>query len=261
MPVPTYRMLIEYDGTGFAGWQVQPNHLTVQEVLEDALEVVLHERTPVTGSGRTDTGVHARGQVAHFRTTREVDLYRLRWSLNGILPRTVACLALEEAPETFHARYSARQRRYHYYVSTAPRALDRHLRWMVRPAPDFDAMNRAAAHLPGTRDFSAFCRARSETKNRVCTVQWARWVPEERSEDWRFEIVADRFLHGMVRTIVGTLVQVGHGARNVDDLPYMLSSLDRRQAGPAAPAHGLVLEQVRYEEPCFGVQVSTPPDR
>ena len=242
----TYRLLIEYEGTDFRGWQIQRDQPTVQEALEQALETVLKERPSVVGSGRTDTGVHARGQVAHFHTEKPVDAYRLRRSLNGLLPRSIVVLSLEPAAEAFHARYDARRRRYHYYVATEPRALERHLRWLVRPAPDFEAMNRAAQHVTGTRHFGALCRARSETENRVCTVEQARWVAEARPGDWRFEIIADRFLHGMVRAAVGTLIEIGQGKRPEDDLPRVLAAQDRRQAGPAAPAHGLVLEHVDY---------------
>jgi tRNA pseudouridine38-40 synthase len=247
-PVPTYRLLIEYDGAAFSGWQIQPDQPTVQEALEQALAVVLNTRPAVIGSGRTDTGVHAQGQVAHFQTEKQVDTFRLQRSLNGLLPHSIAILALEKVADDFHARYDARLRRYHYHVSTEPRALDRHLRWFVRPAPDFDMMNDAATALLGTRHFGAFCHTRSETRNRICTLHHARWIAEDRPGDWRFEIAADRFLHGMVRAIVGTLVEVGHKKRPADDLVRVLASQDRREAGPAAPAHGLVLETVSYED-------------
>ncbi len=247
-------MLIEYDGRSFSGWQVQADRPTVQEAVERALEVATRGRVAVVGSGRTDAGVHARGQVAHFDLPEQADVARLRRSLNGLLPETVAVRALEEAEPNFHARYDARMRRYHYHVSTVPTALDRSARWLLRPAPDFDRMNEAARLLLGRRNFDSFCRAKSETENRICTVYHARWISDPAyapgpSTYWRFEIVADRFLHGMVRTIVGTLIEIGRTRREPSDIEAILAASDRRSAGAAAPAHGLVLEHVVYDKP------------
>lgn len=242
----TYKLLIEYDGTNLHGWQVQQDQESVQGLIESSLEIVLKVRPAVVGSGRTDAGVHARGQVAHFSLPSEVDPRKLQNALNGLLPRSVRILDLSEAGDGFHARYDAVLRTYHYYISTFPRALDAHVRWHVRPAPDFDLMNAGAELLIGERDFGAFCRAKSDTANRVCRVECAKWVAEERSGDWYFEISANRFLHGMVRAIVGTLVEIGHGKRSVEEIPAILESRDRRTAGQAAPARGLVLERVTY---------------
>jgi tRNA pseudouridine38-40 synthase len=246
--VPTYRLLLEYDGTDFRGWQAQKNGPTVQQTIEAALATILRERVRLTGSGRTDAGVHARGQVAHFGTSVEIDPRRLRRALEGVLPPSIAVREAAGAPSSFNARYDAVRRSYGYQVATEARALDRHQRWSLFPAPDFERMNAAATALLGRHDFSAFCITASETQNRTCVVHRAQWVPEERPADWRFEIEADRFLHGMVRAIVGTLVQVGRGAREAAELPSILESGDRRRAGPAAPPHGLVLERVVYPE-------------
>lgn len=230
----------------------------MQEALERALATILRTHIEIVGSGRTDAGVHARGQVAHFECGAELDTLKLARSLNGILPDTVVVLASERAPDGFHSRYDAIWRTYFFQVGTAPRALDRGLRWQLHPAPDFDAMNAAARTLAGTHNFCSFCLAQSETKNRVCTIERAEWVQEGRRNNWRFEITANRFLQGMVRAIVGTLLEIGRGKRPPDDIGRVISSMDRRAAGPAAPAHGLVLERVDYPEPIF-VRTETIP--
>lgn len=252
--MPTYRMIVEYDGRAFSGWQTQPDRTTVQQEIEDAASTALRLPVRIIGSGRTDAGVHARGQVAHFDVERKFDPRRLRASLNGILPPSIAVRCLERAPDGFHARYDARLRRYHYYVTTGYRALDRHCRWRIRADTDFDLMNFAASELIGVHNFSAFCRTQSETENRVCRVDRAAWIREEDPGNWHFAIDADRFLHGMVRSIVGTLLEIGQGKRSADDLPTVLKTEDRRMAGPAAPAFGLVLEFVGYEHPFGEVQ-------
>ena len=243
-----YKLLIEYDGTNLHGWQRQPSVPTVQQAIEDALAVATGEKPPVIGSGRTDAGVHARGQVAHFCLTNPTDIWKLRAALNGLLPRSVRILDVSSVPPDFHARYHAIRRDYIYHLSIAPRALDAHSRWIVRGQPDFSRMNEAASELLGCHDFSAFCRAKSETLNRVCTVFEAVWREESRIGDWRFQIGANRFLHGMVRTIVGTLMDVGYGKLSPSDIRRVLESRDRRKAGQAAPARGLVLQHVTYPD-------------
>lgn len=249
--MPTFRLLIEYDGSAFHGWQIQENAESVQGHLESAVETILKKPHRAVGSGRTDTGVHARGQVAHVQCSEIPDLGRLVRSLNGILPDTIAVLTAEPAENDFHARYDARRRIYTYHISTQARALDRSWRVLLRPAPNFDRMNEAAKTILGTHDFSSFCLSRSETENRVCTVDAAGWTRENRPGDFTFRIAADRFLHGMVRAIVGTLLEIGQGKREIDSIPDILETHDRRSAGPAAAAHGLVLDQVEYPFPVF----------
>jgi len=243
--VPRYKLTLEYDGTTFHGWQTQPEVPSVQQTLEKALGVALGEQPPVTGSGRTDAGVHAREQVAHF-DARELDPFRLRGSLNGLLPSGIAVLRVDATRPDFHARYDAVEREYRYYVSTRRCALERHRRLVVPMDTDFDTMNRAASPLVGTTDYSAFCRTQSATQNRVCTVSRTIWRQEDHTGYWYFEIAANRFLHGMVRSIVGTLLQIGRRNRPENDIARILASKDRREAGPAAPARGLTLERVAY---------------
>lgn len=250
-----YALLLEYDGSEFNGWQRQSVGPTIQATVEKALRTFTRQKyLQVTGSGRTDAGVHARGQVAHFEceTLSDHAFQRLVKALNGLLPPTVAVRAAAQVHESFHARYDATLRRYHYYVSTEPLALERNRRLEIYSSPDFERMNRACALLIGNQHFGAFCRTRSATVNRICSIVRAQWEPEIHSGCWRFVVEADRFLHGMVRALVGTLLEIGCGKRSVQDLNRILATQDRRESGVAAPAYGLVLEQVTYDTPIFG---------
>ncbi len=247
--MPTYRLDIEYIGTDWHGWQIQPEDPTVQGAIQDALKTALRFPISITGSGRTDTGVHAAGQVAHFSVDAEIDTFKLLSSLNGLLPDSIAVRALQPVRNDFHARYDARSRQYRYRIGTLPFAFENAIRLHIRPAPELDRMNAAAAHLLGRHDFSSFCRTQSETENRVCTIDYARWEAVEGKEGHSdFVIRADRFLHGMVRAIVGTLIEVGQGKREPEDVVEILRAKDRTRAGFAAPPHGLTLEAVSYPD-------------
>ncbi|MCB0718943.1 MAG: tRNA pseudouridine(38-40) synthase TruA [Bacteroidetes bacterium] len=244
--MPRYRMCVEYDGSEFHGWQRQPNGDTVQSALEHGLSIAARQPVAVTGAGRTDAGVHARGQVAHFDLNEVVDEHALLNSVNALTPWSVAVRSLQRTSDTFHARFDATGRRYGYRVSQVPVALDRKSRVVVPERVDFDRMNRAARGLIGTRNFESFCLTQSETTNRVCTISEAEWHAESREGDHTFRILADRFLHGMVRAIVGTLLEIGLEKRSESDLERIIAAQDRREAGPAAAAHGLILEEVYY---------------
>ncbi len=254
--MPVYALLIEYDGAEYCGWQRQRDHPTVQASVEEALQTYLrYDDVRITGSGRTDAGVHARGQVAHFECHSIPDNLwrRLVGALNGLLPGSIAVRSAIKTHEDFHARYDARRRIYHYHISNIPLALERNRRLFVLPSLDFERMSDACQLLVGTHDFGAFCRTRSETRNRVCTVFNAKWIPEQTSGYWKFIIEADRFLHGMVRSLAGTLLEIGQMQRSVRDLESILETQDRSKAGPTAPAHALVLDQVVYSSPLFNI--------
>lgn len=248
-----YALIIEYDGTAFQGWQIQPNGATVQSEIQKALAILFGTDTALTGSGRTDTGVHARFQVAHFDADHLVDTTRTYKSLNGLLPNTIAIRDVVRVDNEFHARYDAIRRCYRYHVGLKPTSLDRGYRLWIPSPIDIDRMQDACSVLLGEHDYSAFCKVKSETRNRVCNVSEAIWIDEGDSRFY-FQISANRFLHGMVRTITGTLLEIGSGKRDRDSLSAVLASGDRTLAGPAVKPHGLVLHHVTYPDgalPCL----------
>jgi tRNA pseudouridine38-40 synthase len=241
------RLLLEYDGAAYHGWQRQQNARTIQEVVETALAKLTGEAVKVRGSGRTDAGVHALGQVANFKTSSHIPLKAFYAGLNSLLPRDIAVLDAVEVPPDFHARKSARTKTYEYRILNRkePSPLNRRYAWVVREPLDFAAMARAAATILGEHDFSAF-RASGGSPGSACRrVQAAAWRQGEGGR-LRFSITANGFLRGMVRSLVGTMVEIGQGKRPPEDLSDLLASGDRRLAGPTAPAQGLFLVEVIY---------------
>jgi len=240
------KLTLEYDGSGFVGWQVQPNGRSVQEEVEKGIGRLCGAAVRITGAGRTDAGVHARGQVASFKAPRHLPLRAWTAGLNALLPADVACIRAEAAPEGFDARRWARGKRYVYAIlQTAVRSpLDRGRAWEIRRPLDLDAMRRAAPALLGVHDFSALRAADCPARTAVREMRRL----ELRQSGSRVDLVveATAFLKHMVRNIVGTLVEVGHGRRDPDSLPALLAGRDRALAGPTAPAHGLCLEEVFY---------------
>jgi len=238
------KLTLEYDGTNFSGWQLQPKVRTVQGELETALRQLLQQGVRVIGSGRTDVGVHALGQVANFKTTTMLSLPSIQKGLNALLARDVVVLHVEEVSEDFHARYSAQKREYRYVISTRPRAVGRFYAWYVRYPLDVEKMQEASQCLLGEHDFRSFSLSGSPVKHYRCKVERAAWT--EGADEVIFEIVADRFLRGMVRSIVGTMVQLCAAKVPVEQVKAILESQDRRAAGPTAPARGLFLTKVYY---------------
>jgi len=244
------KLTLEYDGAPFVGWQVQPNGASVQGAVEDALEKLCGARARVTGAGRTDAGVHARGQVASLDPPRELPLSAWTAGLNAHLPPEVACVRAEEAPPGFDARRWARGKRYVYTVMRSPvrSPLWRGRAWEVRRPLDVAAMTAALPHVRGRHDFSALRAADCPARTTVRDVRELSIRSDElrQGELVEVRIEATAFLKHMVRNLIGTLVEVGHGKRSPESLEELLDSRDRTRAGPTAPPHGLLLDEVFY---------------
>jgi tRNA pseudouridine38-40 synthase len=246
--VPRYRLTIEYDGTGLVGWQRQPAGVSVQGALEAAIAAFCGERVTVHGAGRTDAGVHALAQVAHIDLSRATPPETIRGAVNHhVRPQAISVLAVEEAPDDFHARISARGRVYCYRILNrrAPPALERGRVWHVAPPLDLAAMRDGAAHLIGHHDFSTFRDSLCQAKSPVKTLD-ALDVTRA-GEEIDIEARARSFLHHQVRNMAGTLKLVGLGQWRPEDVATALGLRDRRAGGPTAPAEGLYLVEVGYD--------------
>jgi tRNA pseudouridine38-40 synthase len=240
-----FRITVEYDGTDFVGWQLQPNGRSVQGVLEQAAAQLFGTELRVHGAGRTDAGVHATGQVAHFDAVTRLDAYTVGRALNATLPPDVSIRDASVAAPDFHSRFSASSRSYEYTIATRRIAIERRMRWLVYPRLDVGRMMDAAACLPGTHDFTPFSKFSPKKDHCFCHVYEAAWSLRE--DACVFAIRANRFLHGMVRALVGGLVLVGRGALPVDAFASILEDGDRARTPMLAPPHGLVLTAVGYD--------------
>lgn len=241
------KLLIEYDGTNYLGWQVQAKGPTIQGMLEKALKQITGEDIHLIGSGRTDAGVHAFGQVAHFKTKNMLDVPSIRKALNSLLPPEIAIKGVEEAEESFHARKQARSKVYEYRIlnSTIRSVFHRGYAWHIPQPLDWEKVKEATQILVGEHDFSSFRSTGTPTRTAVRKIFRAEWK-KGRDGLMRFEIEANGFLKQMVRTIVGTLIEVGKGRIRPEAFAEVLESMDRKKAGPTAPAKGLFLKQVKY---------------
>lgn len=245
-----YKLKISYDGTAYSGWQIQPNGPSIQQYLQEALEKITHgKKIHVMGSGRTDAGVHAIEQVAHFHFDEDLDLRTLLYALNGILPRDIRIKSVEIAPSNFHAQYSAMGKEYHYflYLDSVMNPFKRHYCWHVYWNIDTALLEKAADYFRGTHDFTSFANeahSGSAARNPVRTLY--RLDVEKNEGGVRLEFEGDGFLYKMVRNIVGTLVEVAGGKKDIEDIPRMFAAKDRRQVSSAAPPQGLFLVRVNY---------------
>ncbi|MCD8102521.1 MAG: tRNA pseudouridine(38-40) synthase TruA [Alistipes sp.] len=250
-----YFIEMSYKGTAYHGWQVQANAVSVQAVVEDALSKLLREAVQVTGAGRTDTGVHASYYVAHFDASApvygdEAGRSGFVYHLNALLPHDVAVRSVTSVSDEAHARFDARLREYRYFLIPYKDAFRSDTAWHYRGNLDTEAMNAAAATLTEHDDFTTFCKLHSGNKTNICRVSHARW---ERQPDGGlvFTIRADRFLRNMVRSITGTLVDVGKGKTSADGFRDALRAKDLSRAGTMAPAAGLFLSNIRYPDEIF----------
>lgn len=247
--MPNYKLTIAYDGTNYSGWQVQPNGITIQEVLVEKIAIILRQEITLIGSGRTDAGVHALGQIANFHFDDSIDCYRFLGSLNGLLPPDIRVFEVNEVSEDFHAQYSAIGKTYHYNIHLGPvqdpfkRMYSLHVKYKI----DRDLLCKAVQLFLGTHDFTSFANEAHTGSASIDAVRTLKRLDViEMPHGVRLEFEADGFLYKMVRNITGTLLEIASGKRNIEDVSRLLLAKDRRLAGQAAPPHGLFLMHVEY---------------
>jgi tRNA pseudouridine38-40 synthase len=237
------KLTIEYDGTAYCGWQFQKKQVSIQEEIERALSIIFKMDIRIVGAGRTDTGVHARNQVAHLDIP-DFDLGKLKQSLNGILKPDIRIKDIQICAADFHARFDAVRRYYRYQICQLPTALNRAFAWQIYFPINVALMQDGSEIIAGTKDFKSFCKIKSDVKNHLCEIFESRWFIKD--DLLIYEIAANRFLHGMVRAVVGTLVDLGRGQIDLAFMKKIIAGRDRTQVLSTAPAHGLFLEKIVY---------------
>lgn len=240
---------LAYDGSEYFGWQRQPAQISVQQVLEESLSKILRENISVVGAGRTDTGVHAKKMYAHFDSGEIKDKEQFLYSLNAVLPYSVAVNDVIQVKDDAHARFDALERTYQYYISLKKDPFLYQKAHFLFRFPDIDKMNEAAKLLFEFQDFECFSRSNTDVKTYLCDIKEAFWKKDE--DRLIFTITADRFLRNMVRAIVGTLLEIGFGKKDAEDLKEIIESKNRSKAGASAPAAGLYLVDVKYPSELF----------
>ena len=248
-----YFLRFAYDGTAFHGSQRQPNGITVQQTMEQALAMIFREEVPLTFAGRTDAGVHAREMYAHFDIpddNSKLLILNSKFRLNGILPDSIAIFDIYPVTDDAHARFSATRRTYEYHIVDHKDPFLCQQATRVRPGLDFAAMNEAAQLLIGKQDFASFCRTNTDVKTTICDLTRAEWK-ELGNGHAVFTIAADRFLRNMVRAVVGTLFEVGRGKMTKEQFAQVITQHNRCAAGDSAPAEGLFLTHIEYPQDIF----------
>ena len=244
-----YLAEVSYDGTSYHGWQLQNNAITVQKILEDALSTLLRTPTQIVGSGRTDTGVHARQQFFHFDTPQPIDCAQLTYKLNAFLPASIAIHQIRGIQPEAHARFDATLRSYEYHINNTKNPFLSQYSWYFSRPLNVEAMNQAAQVMLTQTDFQAFSKVKTQVNHYLCNISTAQW--NHHNDKLIFYVSANRFLRGMVRAIVGTLIEVGLQNLTTNDFKAIIESKDRKKAGRSVPAHGLYLTAVQYPNQIF----------
>lgn len=239
-------MKLAYRGANFHGWQSQPNAVSVQSTIEDALTTIVRTPIKITGAGRTDTGVNARMMIAHFDVEQPLPSPDgLVKALNSLVGKDITIYSIDQVHDDAHARFDATSRTYHYYIHTEKSPFLYPLSWQAPVNLNFERMNKAAEILLKIDDFTSFAKLHTDVKTNICNVTYAKWEQINENQ-WMFVITADRFLRNMVRAVVGTLVDVGRGKITLQQFMDIISAKDRCAAGTSMPAHALFLWDVTY---------------
>ncbi len=239
-----YKLTIEYDGKKFSGWQIQPNLRTVQGVIENTIAKISGRKSNLVCAGRTDAGVHAFGQVANFKSTIDWGTESIMKALNRELPDDVTILACEDAESNFNARFSAKARSYEYRIYNGRSSIRRNFYWNYPARINMACLKRLSGMLKGEHDFRSFCVKKSQKESNLCTVTNSRWT--KRGKDYTFQITANRFLHGMVRGLVGTMIKVSAGFLEEQVFEELLTNPKRSERVFTAPPNGLYLMEITY---------------
>ena len=238
-----YRLTIQYDGTEYAGWQIQENAKTIQGIISESIKTILREEINLIGSGRTDSGVHSIGQVANFRCENKIDVYSFQHSINAVLPEDISVIRIEEVDELFNSRFDAKQRTYLYLFSKIKSPF--YYKYSVyKKNLDIKSFKELSTNFLGKKDFSSFCKKKSDIENKVCEVKQVTW--RETNNFYLFFISSDRFLHGMVRAIIGTILKAVNKKEGNDYIKKIIDDKSREAAGDSVPAKGLFLYRVDY---------------